>query len=178
MSLINRYEFLNEEEFAKLQVVEQTKPSMVRVPELQLDYEIEINKLLFALCRKGELLILIRSAESGFLINSNFNNRQLTHWFPYSVNGGWFSEHRKLVPFMETDKTSYLAMLAAYGYPTANLRQLEGVVMALSEYSSRIEIKFKLNECLTIRTNQNLFRKCGVFHLMITSSREQETPTS
>ena len=57
MSLINRYEFLNEEEFAKLQVVEQTKPSMVRVPELQLDYEIEINKLLFALCRKGELLI-------------------------------------------------------------------------------------------------------------------------
>ena len=51
------------------------------------------------------------------------------------VNGvnGWFAEHRQYLPFLKTDETPYIAMLIAYAFPFANLRQLEGLVIALSE---------------------------------------------
>lgn len=57
MSLLDRYEFLCEEEIAKLNEVEQPRPSLVKVPELQLDYEFELNRNLFELSGKSELLI-------------------------------------------------------------------------------------------------------------------------
>ena len=55
MSLLHRYECLKGQEIAKLKEVDHAEPSATKVPELQLDYEFEINGLLFPLCRKSEL---------------------------------------------------------------------------------------------------------------------------
>lgn len=56
MSLLDRYDFLGDEQIAKLKKVEQTKPSKAKVPELQLDYDFKVNGFLFSLCRKSKLL--------------------------------------------------------------------------------------------------------------------------